>query len=93
MAIFEYVATDPSGNSVDGTFEAVDETDARNILAQYNLTPTSLNLQGGATVQAAVLRRWTFPRTNAEEIPPASKGKNRPRRKRKKAKAVFLISR
>ena len=36
MAIFEYVATDQSGNSVDGTFEASDENDACNILAQYN---------------------------------------------------------
>ncbi len=46
MAIFEYVATDPSGNPVDGTFEAVDEKDARNILSQYNLSVQTLNEQG-----------------------------------------------
>ena len=48
MAIFEYVATDATGNSVEGTFEARDDQDARNILAQYNLTPTSLSQQGAA---------------------------------------------
>ena len=48
MAIFEYVATDATGNSVEGTFEASDDQDARNILAQYNLTPTSLSQQGTA---------------------------------------------
>lgn len=48
MAIFEYVATDATGNSVEGTFEASDDQDARNILAQYNLTPTSLSQQGAA---------------------------------------------
>ena len=48
MAIFEYVATDATGNSVEGTFEASDDQDARNILAQYNLTPTSLFQQGAA---------------------------------------------
>ena len=51
MAIFEYTATDQAGNSVDGTFEATDEMDARNILAQYNLSPTSLNLQGTSPLQ------------------------------------------
>jgi len=51
MAIFEYTATDQAGNSVDGTFEATDEMDARNILAQYNLSPTSLNLQGTPPLQ------------------------------------------
>ncbi|MDA7823126.1 type II secretion system F family protein [Opitutales bacterium] len=50
MAIFEYVATDQQGNSVDGTFEASDENDARNILAQYNLTPTTLSMQGAVPV-------------------------------------------
>ena len=49
MAIFEYIANDPSGNTVDGTFEAVDEKDARNILSQYNLTVQSLKEQGKAT--------------------------------------------
>ena len=49
MAIFEYVATDQSGNSVNGTFEASDESDARNILAQYNLNPTHLAPQGSTT--------------------------------------------
>ena len=49
MAVFEYIANDPSGNTVDGTFEAVDEKDARNILSQYNLTVQSLKEQGKAT--------------------------------------------
>ena len=53
MAIFEYVATDATGNSVEGTFEASNDQDARNILAQYNLQPTSLSQQGAAPARAA----------------------------------------
>lgn len=54
MAIFEYVATDATGNSVEGTFEASNDQDARNILAQYNLQPTSLSQQGAAPAHSAV---------------------------------------
>jgi type IV pilus assembly protein PilC len=53
MAIFEYVATDATGNSVEGTFEASNDQDARNILAQYNLQPTSLSQQGAASAHSA----------------------------------------
>jgi type IV pilus assembly protein PilC len=89
MAIFEYVATDPSGNSVDGTFEAADETDARNILAQYNLTPTSLNLQGGANVQPSA-PKMDISKKSAEESAPASKGKKSAKKKKKKSKGSLL---
>ena len=89
MAIFEYVATDPSGNSVDGTFEAADETDARNILAQYNLTPTSLNLQGGAPVQPSA-PKMDISNKSAEESAPASKGKKSAKKKKKKSKGSLL---
>ena len=92
MAIFEYVATDPSGNSVDGTFEAVDETDARNILAQYNLTPTSLNLQGGAPVQPSA-PKIDISNKSTKESAPATKGKKSAKKKKKKVKAVYLIFR
>ena len=65
---------------------------AQNILAQYNLTPTSLNLQGGAPVQPSAPKidiSIKVPRNRL--LPP--KVKNQPRRKRKKVKAVYLIFR
>ena len=80
MAIFEYVATDPTGNSVDGTFEAQDERDARNILSQYNLTVQSLNEQGKA--KAAAVPKIDSPVDEPSKA--KSKGKDKKAAKKKK---------
>ena len=91
MAIFEYVATDPSGNSVDGTFEAVDENDARNILAQYNLTPTTLSLQGAPPVQAGI-PSMDSSKKRCRKVPLLHREKSLRNPKRKKRKKVFWTS-
>ena len=88
MAIFEYVATDQAGNSVDGTFEALDEADARNILAQYNLTPQSLKMQGGAptaTVSPAAVSSSNNKATSKEV-----KAEKKAKAKKKKKKSGLL---
>ncbi len=88
MAIFEYVATDQAGNSVDGTFEAVDEADARNILAQYNLTPTSLIMQGGAPPAMSSPAAVSPPKndTSSSKV----KTEKKPKAKKKKKKGGLL---
>lgn len=91
MAIFEYVATDPTGNSVDGTFEATDEQDARNILAQYNLTPSKLSLQGAAPTANNPTMASKGAGAETKDTSASSKNKPRPNRKRKKRSPVFLI--
>jgi type IV pilus assembly protein PilC len=91
MAIFEYVATDPSGNSVDGTFEATDEQDARNILAQYNLTPSKLVLQGGAPVKAtAPVMDLAGQGSSAKNPEPSAKKQAKGKSAKKKKKSSFL---
>ena len=89
MAIFEYVATDPSGNSVDGTFEAVDENDARNILAQYNLTPTTLSLQGAPSVQAGI-PSMDSSKKEVHKSTSSSQGKKSSKSQKKKKKKSIL---
>lgn len=89
MAIFEYVATDPSGNSVDGTFEAVDENDARNILAQYNLTPTTLSLQGAPPVQAGI-PSMDSSKKEVQKSTSSSQGKKSSKSQKKKKKKSIL---
>ena len=89
MAIFEYVATDPSGNSVDGTFEAVDENDARNILAQYNLTPTTLSLQGAPSVQAGIASMDSS-KKEVQKSASSSQGKKSSKSQKKKKKKSIL---
>ena len=89
MAIFEYVATDPSGNSVDGTFEAVDENDARNILAQYNLTPTTLSLQGAPSVQAGI-PSMDSSKKEVQKSASSSQGKKSSKSQKKKKKKSIL---
>jgi type IV pilus assembly protein PilC len=88
MAIFEYVATDQAGNSVDGTFEAVDEADARNILAQYNLTPTSLLMQGGAPPAMSSPAAVSPPKNDASSS--KVKTEKKPKAKKKKKKGGLL---
>jgi len=88
MAIFEYVATDQAGNSVDGTFEAVDETDARNILAQYNLTPTSLTMQGGAP--SAMVSAAAVSTQKNDASPAKVKTEKQQKAKKKKKKGGLL---
>jgi type IV pilus assembly protein PilC len=91
MAIFEYVATDPSGNSVDGTFEATDEQDARNILAQYNLTPSKLVLQGAAPVKAtAPVMDLAGQGSSAKNSEPSAKKQAKGKSAKKKKKSSFL---
>ncbi len=91
MAIFEYVATDPSGNSVDGTFEATDEQDARNILAQYNLTPSKLVLQGAAPVKAtAPVMDLGGQGSSAKNPEPSPKKQTKGKSPKKKKKSSFL---
>ena len=87
MAIFEYVATDPTGNSVDGTFEAQDERDARNILSQYNLTVQSLNEQGKA--KAAAVPKIDSPVDEPSKA--KSKGKDKKAAKKKKKGGLLAI--
>ena len=89
MAIFEYVATDPSGNSVDGTFEAADENDARNILAQYNLTPTTLRQQGAAPSQSNVPSMDVSSAGNQPDTSASSK-KSASKKKKKQKKGSIL---
>ncbi|HAF57966.1 MAG TPA: pilus assembly protein PilC [Opitutae bacterium] len=91
MAIFEYVATDPSGNSVDGTFEAVDENDARNILAQYNLTPTTLSLQGAPSVQAGIPSMDSSKKEVQKSASSAQGKKSSKSQKKKKKKSILDI--
>ena len=88
MAIFEYVATDQAGNSVDGTFEAVDEADARNILAQYNLTPTSLIMQGGAPPAMSSPAAVSPPKNDVSSS--KVKTEKKPKAKKKKKKGGLL---
>ena len=91
MAIFEYVATDPSGNSVDGTFEATDEQDARNILAQYNLTPSKLVLQGAAPEKAtAPVMDLAGQGSSAKDSQPSAKKQAKGKSPKKKKKSSFL---
>ena len=89
MAIFEYVATDPSGNSVDGTFEAADENDARNILAQYNLTPSTLRQQGAAPTQSNVPSMDVSSAGNQPDTSASSK-KSASKKKKKQKKGSIL---
>ncbi len=88
MAIFEYVATDQAGNSVDGTFEAVDEADARNILAHYNLTPTSLIMQGGAPPTMSSPAAVSPPKNDVSSS--KVKTEKKPKAKKKKKKGGLL---
>lgn len=91
MAIFEYVATDPSGNSVDGTFEAADEQDARNILAQYNLTPSKLALQGAAPTKTNTPVMDLAGQGSSSKNPePSSKKQGKGKAPKKKKKSSFL---
>ncbi|NDG99688.1 MAG: type II secretion system F family protein [Opitutae bacterium] len=91
MAIFEYVATDPSGNSVDGTFEAADEQDARNILAQYNLTPSKLALQGAAPAKTNTPVMDLGGQGSSSKNPePSSKKQGKGKAPKKKKKSSFL---
>lgn len=91
MAIFEYVATDPSGNSVDGTFEAADEQDARNILAQYNLTPSKLALQGAAPAKTNTPVMDLAGQGSSSKNPePSSKKQDKGKAPKKKKKSSFL---
>ena len=91
MAIFEYVATDPSGNSVDGTFEAADEQDARNILAQYNLTPSKLALQGVAPTKTNTPVMDLAGQGSSSKNPePSSKKQGKGKAPKKKKKSSFL---
>lgn len=91
MAIFEYVATDPSGNSVDGTFEAADEQDARNILAQYNLTPSKLALQGAAPAKTNTPVMDLAGQGSSSKNPePSSKKQGKGKAPKKKKKSSFL---
>ena len=91
MAIFEYVATDPSGNSVDGTFEAADEQDARNILAQYNLTPSKLALRGAASTKTNTPVMDLGGQGSSSKNPePSSKKQGKGKAPKKKKKSSFL---
>lgn len=91
MAIFEYVATDPTGNSVDGTFEATDEQDARNILAQYNLTPSKLSLQGAAPTANNPTMDLKGTGAETKDTSASSKKQAKTKSKKKKRSPVFLI--
>ncbi len=65
MAIFKYTATDRNGTQVEGTFEAADENEARGILAQYELTPNALSLQGGGAAPSAEGKNHSSSETKA----------------------------
>ncbi len=92
MAIFEYVATDATGNSVEGTFEASNDQDARNILAQYNLQPTSLSQQGVAPVPTAVTPAMGLGGENSSASSTAvKKGKKSSKTKKKKKGSLLDI--
>jgi len=90
MAIFEYVATDPTGNSVDGTFEATDEQDARNILAQYNLTPSKLSLQGAAPTANNPTMDLKGAGAETKDTSASSKKQAKTKSKKKKKKSSIL---
>ena len=95
MAIFKYIAADQSGNQVDGTFEAADEQDARNILSQYNLTPSQLS-QVGAVAKAPVPDVYQESAKQATVDPPKSaepekkKAKKAPKKKKKSILALEI---
>ena len=92
MAIFEYVATDATGNSVEGTFEASNDQDARNILAQYNLQPTSLSQQGAAPAPSAVTPAMGLGGENSSASSTAvKKGKKSSKTKKKKKGSLLDI--
>ena len=92
MAIFEYVATDATGNSVEGTFEASNDQDARNILAQYNLQPTSLSQQGVAPAPTAVTPAMGLGGENSSASSTAvKKGKKSSKPKKKKKGSLLDI--
>ena len=92
MAIFEYVATDATGNSVEGTFEASNDQDARNILAQYNLQPTSLSQQGVAPAPTAVTPAMGLGGENSSASSTAvKKGKKSSKTKKKKKGSLLDI--
>ena len=92
MAIFEYVATDATGNSVEGTFEASNDQDARNILAQYNLQPTSLSQQGVAPAPTAVTPAMGLGGENSSASSTAvKKGKKSSKAKKKKKGSLLDI--
>ena len=89
MAIFEYSATDSTGNSVDGTFEAIDEQDALNILAQYNLSPTRLSQQGAAPSQAATPAMDLGGSATYSGKDSTKKGKSSSKNKNKRRKVAY----
>ena len=91
MAIFEYSATDSTGNSVDGTFEAIDEQDALNILAQYNLSPTRLSQQGAAPSQAATPAMDLGGSATYSGRDSTKKGKSSSKNKKKKKSSLLDI--
>ena len=90
MAIFEYVAMDVTGNSVEGTFEASDEQDARNILAQYNLQPKSLSQQGAAPAPSAATPAMDLGRGNSSASSAAVKKDKKSSKAKKKKKGGLL---
>ena len=90
MAIFEYVATDATGNSVEGTFEASNDQDARNILAQYNLQPTSLSQQGVAPAPSAATPAMDLGRGNSSASSAAVKKDKKSSKAKKKKKGGLL---
>lgn len=90
MAIFEYVATDATGNSVEGTFEASDDQDARNILAQYNLQPTSLSQQGAAPAPSAATPAMDLGGGNSSASSAAVKKNKKSSKPKKKKKGSLL---
>ncbi len=90
MAIFEYVATDATGNSVEGTFEASNDQDARNILAQYNLQPTSLSQQGAAPAPSATTPAMDLGGGNSSASSAAVKKDKKSSKPKKKKKGSLL---
>lgn len=90
MAIFEYVATDATGNSVEGTFEASNDQDARNILAQYNLQPTSLSQQGAVPAPSAVTPAMDLGEGNSSVSSAAVKKDKKSSKPKKKKKGSLL---
>ena len=91
MAIYKYIATDQSGNQVDGNFEAANEQDARHILGQYNLTPSHLS-EVGAVANATAPEVYQAPAKQTKTNPPKSKEPEKKKAKKvppKKKKECF----
>ena len=76
MPNFQYVATDQTGAQTQGTFEAANEQQAYEQLAQYGLNVS----------QVIPLDSPAKPSAPADESPPLKKTKNKAKKSKKKKK-------